>query len=198
MCWKSELLDKIYYYHYYPYIKPQISNRKLGGSMLYQILNKIDQQYHIETAKAHCDIPCGIYDPIVAQISALTVVRMLDLMTEFDGKTPDRNKDYMNSMARYIAVKEEHAERAKAEVRVIWGDYLKAQHLEKYPNVHALVHKIMQLGSKVRQTTDREQATQLVDAINEFAQIFWETKGIATKRAKAPYAPALELVYPVL
>jgi nickel superoxide dismutase len=52
--------------------------------------------------------------------------------------------------------------------------------------------------SKVRQTTDRDNATQLVEAINEFAQMFWETKGIATKRAKAPYAPALELVYPAL
>jgi len=39
---------------------------------------------------------------------------------------------------------------------------------------------------------------QFVEAINEFAQIFWEAKGIATKRAKAPYAPALELVYPAL
>jgi nickel superoxide dismutase len=166
--------------------------------MLYQILNKIDRMMEIESAKAHCDIPCGIYDPIIAQISALTVVRMLDLMADFESKTPDRNKDYLNTMSRYIAVKEEHAERAKAEVRVIWGDYLKAQHLEKFPNAHALVHKIMQLGSKVRQTTDREQATQLVEAINEFAQLFWETKGIATKRAKAPYAPALELVYPIL
>lgn len=166
--------------------------------MIYQILKQLDQKVHIETASAHCDIPCGIYDPIVAQISALTVVRMIDLMTDFDTKTPEKNKDYMNSMSRYVAVKEEHAERAKAEIRVIWGDYLKAQHLEKYPDTHALVHKIMQLGSKVRQTTDREQATQLVEAINEFAQVFWETKSIATKRAKAPYAPALELVYPVL
>jgi nickel superoxide dismutase len=90
--------------------------------MIYQIINKLDQKIHLETVKAHCDIPCGIYDPIVAQISALTVVRMLDLMTEFDAKTPDRNKEYMNSMSRYVAVKEEHAERAKAEIRVIWGD----------------------------------------------------------------------------
>ena len=166
--------------------------------MIYKLLSKLDEKVNIESVKAHCDIPCGIYDPIVAQISALTVVRMIDLMTEFDGKTPEKNKDYMNSMSRYVAVKEEHAERAKSEIRVIWGDYLKAQHLEKYPDVHGLVHKIMQLGSKVRQTTDREQATQLVEAINEFAQIFWETKNIATKRAKAPYAPALELVYPNL
>ena len=166
--------------------------------MIYQFLNKIDQKINIETVKAHCDIPCGIYDPIVAQISALTVVRMLDLMTEFDAKTPDHNKDYMNTMSRYITVKEEHAEKVKAEIRVIWGDYLKAQHLEKYPNAHALVHKIMQLGSKVRQTTDRQAALDLVEAINKFTEIFWATKNVATKRAKSPYNPPLELVYPVL
>jgi nickel superoxide dismutase len=56
----------------------------------------------------------------------------------------------------------------------------------------------MLLGSKCRQTVDREAALQFVEAINEFAQIFWETKSVATKRAKAPYAPALELVYPAL
>lgn len=166
--------------------------------MIYKLLSKLDQKVPIETASAHCDIPCGIYDPIIAQINALTVVRMIDLMSEFESKHQERNMDYVNGMARYVAVKEDHAERAKAEIRVIWGDYLKAQHLEKYPDVHTLVHKIMQLGSKVRQSTDREQAVELVEAINEFAQIFWETKSVATKRAKAPYAPALELVYPAL
>ena len=166
--------------------------------MIYKLFQAIDQTVGVEQAKAHCDIPCGIYDPIIAQIGALTVVRMIDLMTDLDSKGGDKGKEYHNSMSRYIAVKEEHAEKAKAEIRVIWGDYLKAQHLEKYPDTHALVHKIMQLGSKCRQTADRETALQFVEAINEFAQIFWETKGVATKRAKAPYAPALELVYPAL
>ena len=59
--------------------------------MIYQILNKVDQKLHIEKVKAHCDIPCGIYDPIVAQISALTVVRMIDLMTDFESKNPEKN-----------------------------------------------------------------------------------------------------------
>ena len=166
--------------------------------MIYRLLNSIDQARPFERLNAHCDIPCGIYDPIVAQISALTVVRMIDLMTDLDNKGGDKHREYHNSMGRYITVKEEHAEKAKAEIRVIWGDFLKAQHLEKYPDAHALVHKIMQLGSKVRQTADREAALQFVEAINEFAQMFWEIKGIATKRAKAPYAPNLELVYPVL
>ena len=166
--------------------------------MIYKILEQLDHQVHFESAKAHCDIPCGIYDPIVAQISALTVVRMLDLMTDFETKTPDRNKDYMNSMTRYIAVKEEHAERAKAEIRVIWGDYLKAQHLEKYPNAHALVHKIMQLGSKARQGFSREAAMDLLNAVNRFAETYWQTKGIAVKRVKAPYKPGEEMVLPQL
>ncbi len=101
-------------------------------------------------------------------------------------------------MSRYIAVKEEHAEKAKHEIRVIWGDYIKAQHLEKFPQLTGLVHSIMQLGSQSRQTVDREAAVKFVEAINEFADIFWQTKGIATKKAQAPYAPALEMVYPDL
>jgi nickel superoxide dismutase len=166
--------------------------------MIYPILAAFDKHFNFERAKAHCDIPCGIYDPILAQIAALTVVRMIDLAVELEGKTSDKNLAYQNSLARYISAKEEHAEKVKQEIRVIWGDYLKVQHLEKYPQAHALVHEIMALGSKARQTVDRESTLKLVEKVNEFAQIFWETKGVATKRAKAPYAPALELVYPAL
>lgn len=166
--------------------------------MFYHLLEKLDEKIHFEQAKAHCDIPCGIYDPIIAQIAALTVVRMIDLMAGLEGGEKKEALEYHNSMSRYIAVKEEHAEKAKHEIRVIWGDYLKAQHLEKHPNAHELVHKIMQLGSKARQTANRETALEFVEAINKFAEIFWETKGVAVKRAKAPYAPNLELVYPNL
>lgn len=166
--------------------------------MLYHILDLLDKKFDFPRASAHCDVPCGIYDPITAQIAALTVVRMIDLMKDLEAKGGDKTLDYHNSMARYVAVKEEHAEKAKHDVRVIWGDFLKAQHLEKYPHAHELVHKIMQLGSKNRQVIDREASVQFVEAINEFAQMFWEIKGVAVKRAKAPYAPALELVYPNL
>ena len=31
----------------------------------------------IPTAEAHCDIPCGIYDPIAAKIAAQTVHKMV-------------------------------------------------------------------------------------------------------------------------
>jgi len=61
-----------------------------------------------------------------------------------------------------------------------------------------VVHKVMQLGSKVRQTADREAGVAFVEAVNQFAEIFWATKNVKTKKAKAPYAPALEMVYPEL
>jgi len=163
--------------------------------MIYQLLNKLDDTFHFEQAQAHCDIPCGIYDPSTAQIAALTVVRMMDLMADLAGGEEKSSVDFHNSMERYIASKEEHAEKAKHEIRVIWGDYFKK---DKHPNVDELVHKIMQLGSKVRQTADREAGLAFVAAINEFAEIFWQTKDVKTKKAKAPYAPALEMVYPDL
>jgi nickel superoxide dismutase len=166
--------------------------------MIYKLFNSLDKIVHFDEVRAHCDVPCGIYDPITAQIAALTVVRMIDLMSDLDKKEGTPKVEYHNTMTRYISVKEEHAEKAKHDVRVIWGDYIKPQHVEKHPEVHALVQKIMQLGSKARQTTDRDSAVQLVETINQFAEIFWETKGITTKRAKAPYAPNLELVYPNL
>ncbi len=165
--------------------------------MIFQVLSALDEKFGFSRVKAHCDVPCGIYDPITAQIAALTVVRMIDLMNDLEAKGLS-GKEHANSMSRYVAVKEEHAEKAKHDVRVIWGDYIKAPHVEKYPELNGLTHKIMLLGSKVRQTADREAAVEFVEAINQFAEIFWATKNVATKRAKAPYAPALELVYPVL
>jgi nickel superoxide dismutase len=166
--------------------------------MLYGLLSKIDRLVGFKRAEAHCDIPCGIYDPHQAQVAALTVIRMLDLMADLTNAQKTPTLEYHNSISRQIAVKEEHAELVKREVRVIWGDYLKQEHLDKYPELPGLVHKIMQLGSKCRQGVSRETAMELLAAVNRFAEIFWETKGIATKRVKAPYKPGEEIVYPVL
>ena len=162
--------------------------------MFYKLIENLDKKFGIEEAKAHCDVPCGIYDPIVAQINALTVVRMMDLMAALEGS----GVAYNNSMSRYIAVKEEHAEKAKHEIRVIFGDFINDAHIEAHPELPALFHKIMKLGGKARQTADRENGVAFVEAINKFAEIFWAIKGVATKKAKAPYAPALEVVYPDL
>jgi nickel superoxide dismutase len=166
--------------------------------MFYQLIKSLDKLNHFEEVKAHCDIPCGIYDPHHAQLGALTVIRMIDLMKALPEDHHDNKLGYLNSLSRYVAVKEEHAELVKKEVRVIFGDFIKEEHLVKYPELQPLVFKIMKLGSKVRQGVERQDALDLLAAVNRFAEIFWEIKGVATKRAKAPYAPSEEVVYPVL
>lgn len=162
--------------------------------MFYKLIETLDKNLGIQQAKAHCDVPCGIYDPIVAQINALTVVRMMDLMAALEGQ----GVGFDNSMSRYVAVKEEHAEKAKHEIRVIFGDFIKDTHIQQFPELPTLFHQIMQLGSTSRQKADRENGVAFVEAVNRFAEIFWAVKGVATKKAKAPYAPALEMVYPDL
>ncbi len=162
------------------------------------ILGSIANVAGAETAHAHCDFPCGIYDPHQAIIGALTVIRMLDLMTELETAHEHHDLEFRNSMMRAIAIKEEHAELTKREIRVIWGDYFKQEHFDKYPELNGLVHKIMELGSKSRQAVDRANGEQLLEAVNRFAEIFWETKGQTTKRVKAPYKPEAEIVIPDL
>lgn len=166
--------------------------------MLYQFIQSLDKRFHFDTADAHCDVPCGIYDPHQAQIGALTVIRMLDIMDDLAKTHKDLDQEYLNTMTRAIAIKEEHAELVKREIRVIFGDYFKKEHIEKYPELPELAHKIMQAGSKARQTASRANGLELLSLVNRFAEIFWETKGVATKKVKAPYKPGEEIVVPVL
>ena len=149
----------------------------------------------LRTVYAHCDIPCGIYDPHQAQVAALTVIRMTDLILELEdasGTVPTHN------ISRYTAVKEKHAELCKEEVRIIWGDYMKTEQLDEHEELNEIVHRIMQLASEARQRVEREVGVELLGAVNRFAEIFWETKGVKTKKVKAPYKPGEEIVYPEL
>ena len=167
--------------------------------MLHNLIKKNARILGVQEAKAHCDVPCGIYDPAPAIISALTVIRMVDLINELQNKKENVSAaEYENSMARYIAEKETHAIRAKEEIRIIWGDYIKAPQVDKYPKVHDLAHRVMMAGSKAKQTTSRENALEFLACINEFAELFWQSKEIKTKRIPAPYAPKEEMVYPIL
>ncbi len=122
-----------------------------------------------ETAYAHCDIPCGIYDPAGAQLGAETVEKMMTLMA--DGDASD-----INSQARYIAIKEQHAELVKHEVRIIWGDFMKPPDIETAPNLHDVVWEIMRLGSACRQGTNVDDAKALRAKVDEFADIFAKVK----------------------
>jgi nickel superoxide dismutase len=125
-------------------------------------------------AYAHCDIPCGIYDPAGAQQAARTVARMVELIGQIDPASTavaDRNK-----FIRCVSVKEQHAELVKREVQVIWSDYFKPEHLAAAPDLHTKVWNILKLAGKNKQSIDAEAAAQLEAAVKEFADIFWATK----------------------
>ncbi|MPZ24407.1 MAG: superoxide dismutase, Ni [Dehalococcoidia bacterium] len=121
-------------------------------------------------AHAHCDIPCGIYDPHAAQLAANTVATMVQ---KIQGLAPDDH----NNLIRMVKVKEDHAEIVKREVVIIWGDYFKPEHLDKYPDLHDQTWKILKLASRNKQNIDAQAAQELQAAVDQFANVFWESKG---------------------
>ncbi len=165
--------------------------------MIYNIIAKLDEKLNFQKVAGHCDIPCKIYDPISAQIAALTVIRMVDLLNELKSK-PSLSLEEQAEFLRLVNQKEIHGLKVKEEVSIIWGDYIKAPQLSKYPELHELVHNIMLAGSQAKQHISRDAATHLLALVNRFAEIFWESKQVKTFIAACPYPPAEDLVYPKL
>ena len=161
--------------------------------MLHTLLKKVDMLCGFEQVSAHCDIPCGIYDPTPAQIYALSVLRYSTQIDGLGDSAEDKAK-----FVRLVAEKEKYAEMVKHEVRIIWGDYFKGELLEKYSDIHTLAHNVMLAGSGAKQSISIEKAQKLVDEVNTFAETFWDSKGVATYRATCPYEPKVETVYPKL
>ena len=124
------------------------------------------------TAYAHCDIPCGIYDPTPAKIAADTVAKMVEKITGSTGGDDASRNLYIRS----VAVKEEHAQLCKKELLILWSDYFKPEHLEKYPKLHDTFWKAAKLCSKNKQSVDAKAAADLQAAVKEISDIFWATK----------------------
>lgn len=163
--------------------------------MIYKFLEFCDRQGLVGRADGHCDIPCGIYDPAAATVAAHSVVRLMDIMQEGFGRDPSVGR--VNLVARNVLAKEEEAEKVKREIRIIWGDYFKAPHIEAHPEIHALTHSIMQKASACKQDVHREDAEALVELVNQFAEIFWATKNVDTERRDAPFPTGLKMVAPI-
>ena len=150
----------------------------------------------IKEARAHCDIPCAVYDPAVSQYAALSVLRFLDLIAEM----PDsiESKKDLSHLSRLVQQKEEHAIEVKDAVRTIWGDYFKDPHIEKFPEIHELAHSIMMTASKCKQDIDRQNGVDLVEKVNRFAEIFWATKDVNTETKKSLNPPHMDMIVPML
>lgn len=143
-------------------------------------MNKNWFKENAEVAEAHCDAPCGIYDPASARIAAEAVLSMTKKI--LDLKLPEAGDAaataaYQNTLTRYIMVKEEEARTAKEELLILWTDYFKPVHLEKYPNIHDTFWKAAKLCSACKVEVSLQHANELIEAIKEIHDIFWATKG---------------------
>ena len=152
--------------------------------------------FKIKKVDAHCDIPCAVYDPAVAQFAALSVVRFLDLIGEMDDNLS--SKEDIAHLSRIMEQKESHAKEVKEAVATIWGDYFKEPHMEKFPEINSLTHSIMMTASKCKQSLDRENGLKLVELVNRFAEIFWTTKEVQVESKKSLNPPNLDLIIPVV
>ncbi|RJG39540.1 superoxide dismutase, Ni [Motilimonas pumila] len=165
--------------------------------MLHQLTRQLDNILGLSEVSAHCDIPCKIYDPSGAQIAALTIIRMVDLIEEINQKEALTVKDHAQ-LIRLVSEKEAHGIKVKQEIAVIWGDYFKQPQFDQVQGVSELVHTIMLQASKAKQGIAREDALALLNSVNEFAQAFWLTKGVPVYQATCPYPPAEVVIYPKL
>lgn len=128
-------------------------------------------------AYAHCDIPCGIYDPHTAQLAAKTVLVMVQKIKGLEKGDGEAAKlDYKNNLTRMIMVKEEHAQICKKELLILWTDYFKPEHFEKFPDLTDKILAACKLCSHNKQHIDEEKAEELIKAVDEIADIFASTK----------------------
>jgi nickel superoxide dismutase len=120
-------------------------------------------------ATAHCDLPCGVYDPAQARIEAESVKAIQQKYQ--DNEDPEFR-------SRAILIKEQRADLVKHHLWVLWTDYFKAPHFEKYPNLHELFNKATKAAgaSGAKGSMDPRSGQELLDLIAEIDKIFWETK----------------------
>ena len=133
-------------------------------------------------AYAHCDGPCGIYDPAAARIAAEAVLSMEKKLVAL-GDAQDLATQ--NTRGRFITIKEQQAEIAKRELDILWHDYFKPEHLQKYPDLHTTFWQAAKLCSKNKTECDPANGEALLETIQKIHDIFWETKGRSVPFYKA-------------
>ncbi len=147
------------------------------ASLLAAALGKAEMVLKPSLVYAHCDIPCGIYETNSMTTAADTVAKMVEKILEIKPDTdPQKDKENRNSFVRMVQVKEEHAQKCKQEILILWTDYFKDEHLAKFPELHAKVWKATKLCSQAKRTVDLKVAQQLKEAVADIAQIFAATK----------------------
>ena len=135
--------------------------------VLSRVLSIIDRFSPPEQVHAHCDLPCGVYDPAQARIEAESVKATQEKYQASDDET---------FKIRALKIKEERADLVKHHLWVLWTDYFKPPHLEKYPQLHQLFWDATKAAGATKGSVDPATGQKLLDQIAEIDKIFWETK----------------------
>ncbi|MBD0267849.1 MAG: superoxide dismutase, Ni [Cyanobacteria bacterium Co-bin8] len=147
--------------------------------MLNQAISKLQAWFPAPEVHAHCDGPCGVYDPSSARVAVEAVVSMTKKLVDLEPPTTDDKAAmvaYHNTFSRYVAIKEEQAQLAKEELLVLWTDYFKPVHLEQFPDLHDTFWKAAKLCSACKVEVSVQHAQELMEAVQKIHGIFWATK----------------------
>ena len=148
--------------------------------MLRRFINQVQELRDPPAADAHCDGPCGIYDPASARITGEAVRSMTKkilALTPPSGDDAEASARFHNTLSRYVSIKEEQAQKTKDELLILWTDYFKPHHLEAHPDLHDIFWKAAKLCSACKVEVSAQHADELMDAIKQIHEIFWSTKG---------------------
>jgi nickel superoxide dismutase len=119
------------------------------------------------TVDAHCDLPCGVYDPAQARVEALSVKACME---KYAASDDDQFK------TRAILIKEERADLVKHHLWVLWTDYFKPEHLDAHPGLHQLFWDATKAAGAAKKSLDPADGQKVIDLVDQIAEVFAATK----------------------
>lgn len=138
-----------------------------------RLLRRLDGIRPAPVVSAHCDGPCGVYDPASARIAAEAVVSMTKKLLDLDMSSDGAHNTY----SRFVSIKEEQAELTKRELNILWHDYFKPAHLEDYPDLHTTFWNAAKQASACKTSVSLDAANELMTQIEAIHNMFWASKG---------------------
>ncbi len=145
----------------------------------------LDRWLGIEPLYAHCDVPCGIYDPHTAAIAAKTVHTMNQKVSALPmpgpSASPQEHLEYRNTLVRMVQTKEQHAQICKQELLILWTDYFKPENAGPFPDLHDTFWKAAKLCSYNKQHVDAAKSQELMAAVAKISEMFQQAEAAKKK-----------------
>jgi len=149
------------------------------------LVSFFDRVCGVEPVHAHCDVPCGIYDPHLAGVSAKTVHTMNKKLTDLPmpgaGASAQEQLEHRNTVVRMVQTKETHAQLCKQELLILWTDYFKPENVGPFPDLHETFWKAAKLCSYNKQHVDLAKSQELMDAVAKISDMFQKAEAAKKK-----------------